>query len=62
MNRVEWNRRLENAKVSAQSREEGEVTFLQVTTTPLTSLFIITGTKIQPSISQTRNIHLEFVT
>lgn len=57
----EWNRRLKNAKQSAERGKEGDVSFLQVSTTPLTSLFITTGSIINDSISQKRNVHLKFV-
>ena len=61
MSTIDWNIRLHNAKMTAEEGEEGDVGFLQVSKRPLTSLFLTTGTKIDPSTSTKRHVHLRFV-
>lgn len=56
----EMNRRIRNAKDSAESSPEGTVSFLQVSTVPLVSLFITTGNKINKD-SKKMSVELRFV-
>ena len=57
---TDWDRRLKNAKASAEYGEEGDVSFLQVQRTPLVSLFITTGCIIDNQ-KKRKDVHLRFV-
>ena len=61
MSSYQWQQRLDNAKEKAEDGEEGDVTFMQVSSRPVTSLFITTGEKRHPSLSTKREVHLRFV-
>ena len=56
----ERNRRIRNAKECAESSPEGTVSFLQVSTVPLVSLFITTGKKLNKD-SKKMSVDLRFV-
>ena len=56
----EWQRRLNNAKECAEEGKEGDTFFLQVSSTPLVSLFITTGSEVDPATNK-RKVDLRFV-
>lgn len=56
----EWQRRLNNAKECAEQGKEGDTFFLQVSSTPLVSLFITTGSELDP-VTNKRKVDLRFV-
>ena len=55
----DWTRRLTNAKICAENGDEGDVFFLEVTTSPLVSLFITTGKSIKKN-SKKKSVSLSF--
>ena len=56
----DWTRRLRNAKMCAENGEEGDVFFLEVTTSPLVSLYITTGKPIKKE-SKKKSVSLSFI-
>ena len=56
----DWQRRLYNAKDCAEKGKEGDVFFLQVSKTPLVSLFITTGSLVDP-VTGLRKVDLHYV-
>ena len=56
----DWTRRLRNAKMCAENGEEGDVFFLEVTISPLVSLFITTGKPIKKD-SKKKSVSLSFI-
>ena len=55
----EWKRRLDEVKDKAKVAEKGSTYFLEVSSLPVVSLFIVSGNKLDQS-SNERETHLHF--
>lgn len=55
----EWRRRLDEVKEKAKVAEKGSTYFLEISSLPVVSLFIVTGDKIN-RLSSERETHLHF--
>ena len=57
---TQWTIRMHNAKKCAEYAEENDVFFLEVSSSPLVSLFITTG-KIVDEETKRRSVSLSFI-
>ena len=55
----EWRRRLDDLKEKAKVAEKGSIFFVEISSLPVVSLFIVTGDKIN-RLSSERETHLHF--